>query len=403
MLSDLIKKKKVIYPVIVILVIIAIVVSVKILKKSPAASGGQERAAIPVLTETVQMGDLSSINTLTGLISANIQTSIGTKVSGRVAEVDVDMGQKVSKGQILAKIDSIDLEKQLDQTEAQIQVDQAQVDIAQNNSAQSTDALNHDTVLYNSNAISKDTLNQAQTKMENDKDSLLAAQGTLGKDTASAAIIQQQINETDIVSPIDGAIATRNIEVGMQVSSATTLFSIAQLNPLKVTINVSDQLIASISNGAGVNITVPEIASSTFQGTVDKISPVLDASTHSYPVEIIINNPDDSLTPGMTASVQFTGLTTTPGIIIPAEAVVETPQGSEVFTVVQNVAHMHLVQLGAVSNDKILVSSGLNPGDQIIIKGQTLIADNAKVKVVDSEDQAGVQGMINQVKQGAKQ
>jgi RND family efflux transporter MFP subunit len=187
------------------------------------------------------------------------------------------------------------------------------------------------------------------------------------------------------------------------VSSQTTLFEIAQLNPLKVTVNISDQLIASISNGTAANISVPELGTSVFQGNVDKISPVLDSVSHAYPVEITISNPQNTLLPGMTASVQFLSLKTMPGIIIPAEAVVETAQGSEVFTVDQNVAHMHLVQLGAVSNDKILVSTGLQAGDEVIIKGQTLIADNTPVKIVDDSDQAGVQGMVNQVKQGAKQ
>ncbi len=103
----------------------------------------------------------------------------------------------------------------------------------------------------------------------------------------------------------------------------------------------------------------------------------------------------------MTASVLFTGLKTQPGVIIPVQAIEETPQGSEVFTVENNTAHLHLVQIGATSSTQAVVTSGLQAGEQVVITGQDLLSDDVRVTVVQNANQAGVQGMINQLKRGA--
>ncbi|HHW43470.1 efflux RND transporter periplasmic adaptor subunit [Desulfofundulus thermobenzoicus] len=406
-------------------------------KPSSTAIRGQGMQTVPVQTVPVQLGDLSSVNTLTGTVSANLQTAVGTKVAARVQAVYVDIGQAVHTGQVLAQLDPSDLQRQLAQIEAQIQVDEAQLQSAldgtANSLAQAKADLNQARAnyeqsrtdyqryegLYNSGAITKQQLEQARLKMENDQsqleakekalklaesgDNVAVARATLNKDQTAAAIIREQLSELTITSPVDGVVASKNIEVGEMVSPQTTLFNIAQIDPLQVTVNVSDQIIADIHPGTEAQITVPALGAKIFPGKVTKVSPVSDQVSHAYPVKIQIANPDRSMLPGMTASVVFTGLKTQPGIVIPVQAVVETPQGSEVFTVENGVAHMHMVQLGAVSSDKAVVLSGLKPGEQLVINGQNLLSDGSRVTVVQSADQAGATGMINQIKQGAKQ
>lgn len=237
-------------------------------------------------------------------------------------------------------------------------------------------------------------------KLAESGDNVAVARAILNKDQTAAAIIREQLSELTITSPVDGVVASKNIEVGEMVSPQTTLFNIAQIDPLLVTVNVSDQIIADIHPGTEAQITVPALGAKIFPGKVTKVSPVSDQVSHAYPVKIQIANPDRSMLPGMTASVVFTGLKTQPGIVIPVQAVVETPQGSEVFTVENGVAHMHMVQLGAVSSDRAVVLSGLNPGEQLVINGQSLLSDGSRVTVVQSADQAGVGGQPSHVAGG---
>lgn len=398
------RKKKLILIAVAMLLIAAIVTGVILnaRKKSQApAAGARGKQAVPVLTAIVQSGDLSSVNTLTGTIAANLQTNVGSKIAGNVRSVNAEMGQIVHTGQVLAQLDPSDLQKQLAQLQAQIQVDEAQLPIVQNNADQSKADYQRNEALFSSNAISKQALEQSRLKMQNDQAQVQVTQAMLNKDQAAAAVTEQQIREMTITSPVDGVVATKNIEVGEQISTQTILFNIAQVDPVKLTVNVSDQIIAGIQPGTAAKITVAQLGANPFQGSVIRVSPVLDSTSHAYPVEIQIANPDRLMTPGMAASVQFSGLKTQPGIVIPAQAVLETTQGSEVFTVENNVAHMHIVQLGAVSSDKVVITSGLKPGDQIVVQGQGLLADGASVTVVQDPEQAGDKGLINQIKKGA--
>ena len=195
-----------------------------------------------------------------------------------------------------------------------------------------------------------------------------------------------------ITSPVDGTVVARDIEVGEQVSTSTTCFSIAQTSILFVTVNVSEQEISGVKPGTKAQISVPDVGTTVFQGKVTNVSPALNATSQAYPVKIQILNPDPKILPGMTASVRFTGLQAQPGVIIPVQAIEETPQGSEVFTVENNVAHLHMVQIGATSSTQAVVTSGLQAGEQVVITGQDLLSDNVRVAVVQNANQAGVQG-----------
>ena len=156
--------------------------------------------AIPVQTAMAQIGDVSSVNALTGAVAANVQLNVGTKVAGRVQSVYVDMAYRVAAGQAMAQLDTVDLERQLAQAQAQVQVDQAQIPLARS-------TLNQDQQLQSAGAVSQTTVSTDQSKLEAD-------QATLANDQAAAAIIQQEIAEMTITAPVDGVVAERDIEVG---------------------------------------------------------------------------------------------------------------------------------------------------------------------------------------------
>jgi RND family efflux transporter MFP subunit len=368
---------------------------------SKPSTTGRASQAIPVQTAAAQIGDVSGVNALTGTVTANIQTNVGTKVDGMVQAVYVDMGDHVSDGQALAQLDPTDLNRQLVQTQAQIQVDQANIQSDQASSAQAATNYQRDQSLNSSGVLSQSDLDTAKLALSTAQAGLQAAQGTLTKDEAAVAIIKQELDELTVTSPVDGIVVSRSIELGEEISTATTCFTIAQTSTLYVTVNVSEQNISGVKQGTTAQITVPDVGTAVFQGQVTEISPTLNPTSQAYPVQIQFLNPDPKILPGMTASVLFTGLQSQPGVIIPVQAIEETPQGSEVFTVENSVAHLNLVQIGATSSTQAVVTSGLQAGEQVVITGQDLLSDNVRVAVVQNASQAGVQGMINQLQQGA--
>ncbi len=354
-------------------------------KTAASAAGGT--MAINVQTAPATLGDISSVNSLTGNVSANQTATVGTEVSGRVRSVSADVGQAVSTGTVLAQLDPINIQNQLAEVQAQeagarAALVKARADYQRNSQ------------LYISGAVAKATLDQYRLVQEQ-------AQSQLDYYQAQIASLRQQIREMTITSPVDGVVATKTVEIGQEVSTQSVLFTVVQIDPVRVTVDVPDQLIAEIRPGVAARVKVPELGNGVFQGTVLHVSPVLDTVSHGYPVEIQVNNPGSSMLPGMTATVVFTGLQRNPGIIIPVQAVLETAQGSEVFTVSGGVAHLHVIQLGAVSSNLAVVESGLKKGDRVVINGEDLLSDGSRVNVVPSAAQAGVQGMINRIKQGA--
>ncbi|KLU66402.1 multidrug resistance protein MdtA precursor [Desulfosporosinus acididurans] len=370
--------------------------------KTAASPNSRGQQAIPVQTAPVQTGDLNSINTLTGTVVSNLQTNIGSKSSGRVLSVDVNMGQDVHKGQVLATLDPSDLQRQLSQNQAQLQVDQAQLPSDQATYQQAQSDFQRYQTLFNNGAVSKADLDQYRLKMTTASAKIQMDESVINKDQAALSITQQQIDELTITSPVDGTVSTKNVEIGEQVSTSSNLFSIVQPSSLNVSVNVPEQMIGSIKQGTAASITLDGQSSNAIQGKVSKISPAMDSVSRAYPVQIDIASQNQTIKPGMTVTVQFNGLKSQPGIIIPVQAVVETTQGSEVFAVNNSVAHMHLIQLGAVNSDKAVVTSGLKAGENLVIAGQDLLSDGSNVRVVQSADQAGVNGLINQQKQSAQ-
>jgi len=342
---------------------------------------------INVQVAAATMGDISSVNSLTGTVSANQTATVSPKVNGQVQSIFADVGQAVAAGAVLAQIDPTDLQNQLAGIQAQAAGARASV-------AKDQADLQRNQALYASGAVAKATLDQYKLNLAKDQSQLDYYQSQITS-------LQQQIQETSITSPVDGVVATKTVTIGEQVSSQSVLFTVVQINPVQVTVDVPDSLIAAVHPGTAARVTVPELGTKTFAGTVVHTSPVLDATSHGYPVQIEVQNPGSSMLPGMTATVVFTGLHRQPGIVIPVQAVLETPQGSEVFTVENGVAHLHVIQLGAVSSDQAVVESGLTQGDQVVINGESLLSDGSRVKVVPDAASAGVQGMINQIKQGA--
>lgn len=372
--------------------------------KTTATQNSRGPQAVPVQTAPVQTGDLNSINTLTGTVVTNLQTTIGSKLAGRVLAVNVNMGQDVRTGQVLATLDPADLQRQLSQSQAQLQVDQAQLPSDQATYQQAQSDFQRYQTLFNNGATSQADLDQYRLKVTTAGAKVQMDESVINKDQATLSMTQQQIDELTITSPVDGTVSVKNVEVGEQVSTSSNLFTIVQPSSLNVSVNVPEQMIGSITPGTAALITLDGQSSNAIQGKVSHISPAMDSVSRAYPVQIDISQ-NQIIKPGMTVTVQFNGLKSQPGIIIPVQAVVETSQGSEVFTINNDVAQMHLIQLGAVNSDKAVVTSGLNAGENIVIAGQDLISDGSKVRVVQSADQAGVNGLINQSKQsqqGAK-
>lgn len=390
------------------------------------AAGSQAPArqarAIPVETAVVKTGTIGGTLTLTGQLEASTSTKVAPKQSGKVVQVLVNVGDPVRQGQPLVRLDTSDLEHQLRQQQATLQTARAQLEKAktdaQNSLTQAKSALaqakialddaktNYDRTknLFDAGAASQQQLDAAATALQTkqaaydaalqqvniaapggdplNQDAIKVAQAQVAQAEAAIATIQHQLDQATVTAPVSGVVASRDVEVGEYAGPQGAVVTLAQLDPIKVTVQVPEKAVNEIKAGMAVRVAVQAAGGDERSGTVARISPVLDNNTKSYPAEVEIPNPDGRLKPGMVAQVKVQGLTPVQGLVIPASALVETPDGPKVFTVENNVAHQHLIQVGAVDSDQVQVVKGLKEGDVLVISGQELLGEGAPVTVV---------------------
>ncbi len=262
-------------------------------------------------TVPLESGDITSSVTATGKLGAVTVVEVGTQVSGTIQEIYADFNQQVKKGELVALIDPDVLEAKLEETRANLAVARASVARAKANAADSERNLIRHRELWKRQLIAKSELDAAETSHMANRAGLQEAEARILQVQASLRQAETNLEYTKIISPEDGVIISREVNVGQTVAaslSAPTLFTIAKdLADMQIETSVDEADIASVQEGQKVEFTVDAYGGTTFSGTVRqvRISPATSDNVVTYPVIISVANPDLKLKPGMTANVSI--------------------------------------------------------------------------------------------------
>jgi HlyD family secretion protein len=275
---------------------------------------------ISLITQKPQYGYISTSVMATGTVQPVDTVAVGTQVSGTISKIFVDFNSVVKKGELLAQLDQSLFLAQVDQIEANLQQ-------ARNNLAYQQQNFTRQTQLYNAGALSKADYETAENSYKTANDNVNAV-------AAQLRSAQKNLSFTDIYSPIDGTVLSRNISVGQTVAasfSTPTLFSIAQdLKKMQVRASVDEADIGNVKFGERVTFTVDAFPNDTFNGTVEEIrlQPVISANVVTYTTIIDAPNDDLKLKPGMTANITIYTKEEPNALLIPAGAVNFNPDPS---------------------------------------------------------------------------
>ena len=319
-------------------------------KDSKTATSGQDapKAAPVVSIVTAQAEDVDITNTFTSNIEPFATNNIVSQTAGRIASINAEVGQKVRKGQVLAKMDDVNLAK----TRMQYINDSTE--------------LARLTQLYNIGAV-------AQADYDLAKLSLNVTKKTYGN----------LAENTYLRSPINGVVTARNYDKGDMYSMTQPIFVVEQIQPVKMLVNVSESLFTQVHEGMEFDITVDAYPNEVFKGKVNLLYPTVNAATHTFPVEVICENKDERLRPGMFARVTA-NFGTNHHIVVPDNAVVKQQGSGEHFVYVlqpDNTVKYTLVELGKRMGNRYEIVSGLNEGDRIVTEGQVRLKDGVNVTV----------------------
>ena len=282
-------------------------------------------------TAALESGNIVAKVTATGKLSAVTVVEVGTQVSGTVKEIYADFNDHVKKGQLIALIDPDVLSAKLEESKANLTVARASVARAKANLADSQRNLKRNKELWSRNLIAKSELEAAETTHALNRASLQEAEARVLQVQAALRQSESNLGYTRILSPEDGVIISRLVNVGQTVAaslSTPTLFSIAKdLTDMQIETSVDEADIARVKEGQEVEFTVDAYRGTVFPGTVRqvRIAPGTTDNVVTYPVIISVANPELKLKPGMTANVSIITDRRTGVLRVPMAALRFTP------------------------------------------------------------------------------
>ena len=262
-------------------------------------------------TEKVTKGDIVMAVTSTGTVNPVTTVLVGTQVSGTIKEIHVDFNAPVRKGQLIARIDPALFEAQMNQARANVLSSRANLEKAEAMLVDAKRTMDRNKDLFLKNLIARSELDTAETNHETAKASVSAAKAQVAQTEAALSVAETNLYYTKIVSPVDGIVVSRNVDVGQTVAASfqtPTLFSIAQdLTKMQIDANVDESDIGNIKVGQDVEFIVDAYPDITFKGRVWQVrnAPVTVQNVVTYDVVIKVDNPELKLKPGMTANVSI--------------------------------------------------------------------------------------------------
>ena len=319
-------------------------------KDTQTATTGQEaqKAAPVVSIITAQAEDVEVTNTFTSNIEPNATNNIASQTAGRIVSINAEVGSKVKKGQLLARMDDVNLAK----TRMQYVNDSTE--------------LARLTELYNIGAVSQADYDMAKLALNITKKTY-----------------HNLAENTYLRSPINGVVTARNYDKGDMYSMAQPIFVVEQITPVKMLVNISESLFTQVHKGMEFDITVDAYPNEVFKGMVNLLYPTVNAATHTFPVEVICQNTDQRLRPGMFARVTA-NFGTNHNVVVPDVAVVKQQGSGEHFIYVlnaDNTVTYTKVELGRRLGNRYEILSGIKEGDKIVTEGQVRLKNGVSVTV----------------------
>lgn len=260
-------------------------------------------------TEKITRGDITSTVTASGTVNAVTTVLVGTQVSGTIKEIFVDYNSPVRKDQVIARIDPATFEAQVDQARAALVSARANLDKSDAALVDAQRTLKRSKELFEKSLIARSELDTAETTFLSAEAQVGVSKAQIAQAEASLRTAETNLRYTKIVSPVDGIVVSRNVDVGQTVAASfqtPTLFTIAQdLTKMQIDTNVDEADIGRIRTGMEVEFTVDAYPETTFKGKVFQVrnAPITVQNVVTYDVVIKVDNPDLKLKPGMTTNV----------------------------------------------------------------------------------------------------
>ena len=334
---------------------------------------------------TIKPSDSTVVVTLPATTAAFAQANIFARASGYIDKRNVDIGDNVKAGELLAHITAPEIEHQIQQAQASIGQSQAVLQQAQANAELANVTWGRDKPLVQQGWVTKQQGSVDEQTLQAQQAAVGVAQQNLAAQQAQLKVLQQQQDYQSVVAPFDGTITQRNIDVGSLVqadaTTGTFMFTIMQSNVIRTYVHVPQDAAFGLEPGVGAKVRVPEIPGREFPAKVTRVADALEPNTRTLLTEVDIPNPDGALSPGIYCAVELDIPRKVPSLTVPADAVVFNADGLRVAVLENGTAHFHKIAVTRDLGTAVEVSEGVKPGDQVVLNPPVNLAEGDKVDV----------------------
>lgn len=345
----------------------------------PGGFGGP-RMPMTVELAPVKRADMAESLSVVGNLIGLATVEAVPKVSGRLESVTVRLGDRVARGQRIAKIEDQEIREQVNQAQASYEVSaatirqrEADLKLAQTNLERSRN-------LFERQLIPKQTFDDTEARYQ-----AAAAQLDLARaqhSQAQARLDELKINlaNTVISSPVSGFIGKRALDPGAWVTPNSPFLSVVDISKVRLVANIVEKDLRRIVQGMAADVSVDAFPGETFKGTIAHVAPVLDPATRTAQIEVEIPNATFRLKPGMYAKVDFTVERKQNTLVVPANAIVTVNGRQGVFLPDEgDVAKFREVRVGMSQPDRVEIADGLAEGTQVVTTGAAALRDGDRI------------------------
>ena len=319
-----------------------------------ACSGGKDKVAVEQVDEKprVKLADVKArpveqIHEYTATVEAEVKNNIAPSSPVRIDRILVEVGDRVSKGQKLVSMDEANLKQ------TKFQLDNQEIEFKRMDE------------LYKVGGASKSEWDAAKMALDI-------------KETAYRNLLEN----TALLSPINGVVTVRNYDNGDMYSGGNPIYTVEEIRPVKLMVNVSESLFTKVKKGHEVDIRLDVYGDEVFKVKFNLVYPTIDPATRTFPVEIKIANSDERVRPGMFARVTMS-FGHMDHVVAPDRSIVKQSGAGDryIYVCKDGKVSYQKVELGRRMGDKYEIISGVEDGDQVVITGQSRLTNGMEVEI----------------------
>jgi RND family efflux transporter MFP subunit len=331
----------------------------------PGGGRGQLTVELAPVVHAAVNRELSVVGNLIG----DQTVSVVPKTAGRLQEIAVKLGDRVNRGQRIAKIEDQEILEQVRQAEAAFEVAKATIRQREADLALAKTNVERSRNLYQRQLLPQQTLDDAEAKYQSAQAALDLARAQNTQSESRLDELRFTLQNTIITSPVNGFVARRAVDPGAFVSQNSPVVDVVDITRVRMVANIVEKDLKQIGVGDTARVEVDAFPGEDFMGRIARVSPVLDPQTRTASIEVEIANPQYRLKPGMYARVGIITESHPDALVVPTNAVVDVNGTRGVYLSVNNAAAFHPVKIGIEGNERTEILDGVAAGDRVVTTG----------------------------------